>query len=63
MKVIFTIAAAILLLLVAAFCAFGFMATFEPTDRPGVFMAFRIGYAIVGGGCLFALAMLLVLRG
>ena len=40
------------LLPIVAFCLFGFAATFEPTNRPGVFRAFRIGYAVVGLGCL-----------
>jgi len=46
------IVAAIILLPFAAFRVFGFMATFEPTDWPDVFMAFRIGYGVVGTGCL-----------
>ena len=46
------IVSSLLLLAVAAFCLFGFLATFEPTDRPGQFLAFRIGYAVVGFGCL-----------
>lgn len=52
MKLFLAVIAAILLLLIAAFCVFGFMATFEPTDRPEVFMAFRIAYGVVGIGCL-----------
>jgi hypothetical protein len=39
-------------LAVAAFCGFGFLATFEPTGNVTQFLAFRIGYAIVGIGCL-----------
>lgn len=34
---------------IAVFCGFGFMATFEPTINA---IAFRIGYAVVGVGCL-----------
>ena len=52
MKVLLAVAVSPMLLAVAAFCLFGFLATFEPTDRPGQFLAFRIGYAIVGIGCL-----------
>ena len=36
----------------AAFFLFGFLATFEPTDKPEMVLAFRIGYAVVGIGCL-----------
>lgn len=41
----------IVLLAVAAFCVFGFAATFEPMDsgRP---LAWRIGYGVVGVACL-----------
>ncbi|MCA9122917.1 MAG: hypothetical protein H6822_06680 [Planctomycetaceae bacterium] len=53
------ILAALLLLPVATYCVFGFIATFEPTDRPEVFMAFRIGYGVVGGGCLIGLAFVI----
>ncbi len=60
MKLILAIVAPIILLPVAAFCVFGFMATFEPTDRPEVFTAFRIGYGVVGVGCLIAVLVLFV---
>ena len=43
MKLVLAIFATGILLPITAFCVFGFMATFEPTDRPEVFMAFRIG--------------------
>ena len=39
----------LLLLSVAAFSVFGFLATFEPTSNA---LAFRIGYAAVFVGCL-----------
>jgi hypothetical protein len=52
MKLFLAIVTAILLLPIVAFCVFGFMATFEPTDRPEVFIAFRIGYGVVGIACL-----------
>jgi hypothetical protein len=42
----------LVLLAVAAFCPFGFLATFEPTDKAVQFMAFRIGYAVVGLCCV-----------
>ena len=58
MKPILAIAVAIALLPVVAFCVFGSMATFEPTDRPGVFMAFRIGYGVGGVGCLVVVGCL-----
>jgi hypothetical protein len=57
MKTLVVIVAAIILLPIAAFCMFGFMATFEPTDRPEVFMAFRIGYGLVRLGCLLSLVL------
>ena len=59
MKTLVAIIAAIMLLPIAAFCVFGFMATFEPTDQPGVFMAFRIGYGVVGVGCLLSIVILI----
>ena len=51
-RVVYALLGSVFLLPIAAFCLFGFAATFEPTDRPGVFWAFRIGYAVVGIGCL-----------
>lgn len=60
MRLLVTILASLLLLAVAAFCLFGFMATFEPTDRTAEFWAFRIGYAVVGVGCLIGLGVMLV---
>jgi hypothetical protein len=40
---------AAVLLMLAAFCVFGFLASFEPTDNA---LVFRIGYAIIGIGSL-----------
>ena len=60
MKIILTVVASLLLLAVAAFCLFGFLATFEPTDSPGRFLAFRIGYGVVGVGCLAGIVALVV---
>ena len=58
MKILIAILGSLLLLAIAAFCAFGFMATFEPTDRTAEFLAFRIGYAVVGLGCLVGVGFL-----
>ncbi len=46
----------VILLAVLAFCAFGFMATFEPPGWVGL----RIGYAVVGALCLFGVARALL---
>jgi hypothetical protein len=43
------------LLLIAAFCAYGFLASFEP----GPFLAFRIGYPVLGALCLGSAVWLL----
>jgi uncharacterized membrane protein YuzA (DUF378 family) len=51
---------AIACLLVAGFCAFGFLATFE--GEGGSFLAFRIGYAVVGLACLAGIVYSLVPR-
>ena len=60
MKLLVAILGSLILLAVAAFCAFGFMATFEPTDRATEFLVFRIGYAVVGIGCLVGVVLLIV---
>lgn len=60
MKILLSIVGSILLFAVAAFCLFGFLATFEPTDKQGMFMAFRIGYSVVGIGCLAGIVALVV---
>ena len=60
MKILAAILGSVFLLAVAAFCVFGFMATFEPTDRTTEFLAFRIGYAVIGVGCLIGVVVLLV---
>jgi hypothetical protein len=62
MKLLIAMFGSLVLLAVAAFCLFGFLATFEPTTNSVQFMAFRIGYAVVGlasvvgGGLLIAYA-------
>ena len=55
MRIIVAIFGPLLLLAIAAFCVFGFMATFEPTDNA---LAFRIGYTVVGLGCLIGVGFL-----
>ena len=62
MKTLLIVVGSILLLAVASFCLFGFLATFEPTDTPGMFWAFRIGYAVVGIGCVVG-AIALIVKG
>ena len=57
MKIIVAIIGSLLLFAVAAFCVFGFLATFEPTSNA---MAFRIGYSVIGVGCLVGIGFLIV---
>lgn len=59
MKLFVAIFGSLLLLAVTAFCVFGFLATFEPTDKTTQFLAFRIGYAVVGVGSLIGVAFLM----
>ena len=56
MKPFVTIFGSLLFLAVAAFCGFGFLATFEPTKDA---IAFRIGYAVIGFGCLVGVGFLI----
>jgi len=58
MKLLVAILVSLLLLAVAAFCGFGFLATFEPTDNVTQFMAFRIGYAVIGVLCITGIGFL-----
>ena len=60
MKLLVAILGSLLLLAVAAFCGFGFLATFEPTENVAQFMAFRIGYAVIGLCCLVSVGFLIV---
>ena len=60
MKLIVASLGSLLLLAVAAFCVFGFLATFEPTDNAAQFMAFRIGYSVIGLGCVVGVGFLMV---
>lgn len=57
MKLFVAILGSLLLLAVAAFCIFGFLATFEPTSNA---MAFRIGYTVIGLGCVVGAGILIV---
>jgi len=56
MKLFVAIVGLLVLLTVAAFCVFGFMATFEPTSNA---IAFRIGYTLIGLGCLIGIGFLI----
>lgn len=58
MKFLVAILGSLLLLAVAAFCGFGFLATFEPTTNTTQFMAFRIAYSVFGLGCLVGVGFL-----
>ena len=56
MKLFVASIGSLLLLAVAAFCLFGFLATFEPTSNA---MEFRIGYTVVGLGSLIGAGFLI----
>jgi uncharacterized membrane protein YuzA (DUF378 family) len=60
MRIVAAIIGALALLSITAFCLFGFAATFEPTSQPGVFLAFRIGYAVIGFACVAGVIALIV---
>jgi len=49
MRIVVAVAGSVVLLALAAFCLFGFFATFELTDTLGLFWALRIVYAVVDG--------------
>jgi Na+/melibiose symporter-like transporter len=51
---------AIIAVLVALFCVFGFMASFEGSDAK--FWAFRIGYAVIGVAAVVAAIVSLTRR-
>lgn len=57
MKLFVAILASLLLLAVAAFCVFGFLATFEPTDNA---LVFRVGYTVIGIGSIAGVILLFV---
>lgn len=58
MKLFVAILGSLRSLAVAAFCGFGFLATFEPTDNVPQFMAFRIGYGVIVLVCLVGIGLL-----
>ena len=60
MKLFVAILGSFLLLAVAAFCGFGFLATFEPTTNTTQFMAFRVGYSVIGVVCLVGVGFLIM---
>jgi hypothetical protein len=60
MRLFVAILGSLFLLAITGFCVFGFLGTFEPTDRTAEFLAFRIGYAVIGLGCLIGIAVLLL---
>jgi hypothetical protein len=49
MRLLATMVDSLLLLAVSAFCMFGSLATFEQTNNH---FLFRVGYTVVGVGCL-----------
>jgi len=57
MQIFIAIFGSLFLLAVAAFCVFGFLATFEPTDNA---LAFRVVYTLMGLGCLAGTGFLVV---
>ena len=59
MRIVAAIIGSLILLPIAAFCLFGFAATFEAADQPGMFMAFRVGYTVIGLGCLAGILALI----
>ncbi len=58
MFVALTVIGVFALLAVAVFCAFGFLATLEPTDSPPV--AFRIGVSAVGLSSIVGVMLMIV---
>ncbi len=57
---VFRLVGIIFLSAAAAFCAFGFAATFEPTADATRFLLFRVGYATVVLCCTIAIIRLLL---
>ena len=56
MKLVVTVLGSLLLLAISAFCVFGFLATFEPTDNA---LIFRVGYILIGLSCLVGIGFLI----
>mgnify|MGYP001188334515 FL=1 len=59
MRIFVAIVGTLGLMPIAVFCLFGFAATFEPTNQRDVFTAFRIGYVLLGLGCLTVIVFLM----
>jgi hypothetical protein len=60
MRRLVRIAVGVFLLLIAGFCLFGFLASFEPgADSSHLFKA---GYGVIGVGCLLTAGWLFVRR-
>ena len=59
MKLYVAILGSLLLLAVAGFCVFGFLATVEPTDNVTQFLVFRIGYSVITVGCFVGMGFLI----
>ena len=49
----------LLLLVVSAFCGFGFLATFEPLKNPATGIVFRIGYGVFGLSAILGIVLLI----
>ena len=60
MRQLWRIVVGVLLLLVAGFCVFGFLASFEPGADPS--HLFKAAYGVVGIGCLAAAGWLFFRR-
>ena len=58
MRLLMALFGSVLLLAVAAFCLFGFLASFESNET--TFVVFRIGYAVIGAVCLAGILALVV---
>ena len=58
MKIVLKIIVLAMCLVVAAFCAFGFLASFEKGVRSVLF--FRVAYGLVGLGCVGAIVAIAV---
>ena len=59
MSILARLLATTVFLAVAAFCGFGFLATYEPPGSP----VLRLAYAAVGIGCLAAAGWIAMRRG
>ena len=57
MKLFVAVVGSLLLLAVAAFAGFGFLATFERTENA---LVFRVGYTVIGWGCPVGVGLLIM---